>query len=80
MIDKAQQEIVGRLDAFFRGPGGLNDWTTDVNTPVYEQSDKYANSLRLDAVFVRLSGSLEETEVRAELNTVYVIGVSVQGH
>lgn len=58
------------------GETGLpNDWTTDVDTPVFNQHDKYANSVRLDYVFVRLSGSLVETEVKAQLDTVYCIGV-----
>lgn len=75
LTDKAQTQIVNRLETVFGESGLPNDWTTDIATPVFEQDNKYSNSVRLDYVFVRLSGSLVETDVKAQLDAVYCIGV-----
>ncbi|KAF9450722.1 hypothetical protein P691DRAFT_773717 [Macrolepiota fuliginosa MF-IS2] len=75
---KAQNQIVGRLETVFNENGVPNQWTSDTGTPTLEQSDKYANSVRLDYYFIKLYGSLTETDVKAELNTVYCIGIYYQ--
>ncbi|KAF9450715.1 hypothetical protein P691DRAFT_788667 [Macrolepiota fuliginosa MF-IS2] len=76
--EKAQDQIVRRLETVIKEGGTPNQWTSDTGTPTFEQSDKYANSVRLDYYFIRLYGSLTEKEVKAELNTIYCIGIYYQ--
>jgi hypothetical protein len=77
IVVDAQIAAVRRLETLFNETGVPNDWTTDVSTPIYEQTDKYANSVRLDCIFVKLSGVLVEAGIKASLDTTYCVGVSL---
>ncbi|KAF9442266.1 hypothetical protein P691DRAFT_779483 [Macrolepiota fuliginosa MF-IS2] len=76
--EKAQNEGVRYLGIVFGSGTMPNTWTTNPLSPTYDQTEKYADSVLLNSVFVKVYGSLEDTGVKAEVNAVYCLGAYYQ--
>lgn len=72
---RARSDVLQRVETVFNEMGLQNGWISDINSFTYEQQDQYENSLRLNCVFLKVSGWRKKTGIAVEWDAVYCAGV-----